>query len=509
MPAARRNAVTEFFFRIHPWIYRKSRGRLLGRLGPSPVLLLNTRGRRSGLPRTNGLVTVEQEDGWLVAASWAGEPKHPLWYLNLKDRPEATVEFRGQVVPVHAHDLEGEERELAWKAIVAQDPSFAEYEERTRGIREIPVVRLARRDAAPGAAYTLYGMDCSYFTGKLEAYLKSKGIPYRFREMTSKKMRELAGRTGISQLPCLEAPDGSLLTDTTAILDHFEAQADGPPIRPADPAVAFCSLLLEDLFDEWYWRPALYYRWAFDEDATLMSRVIARTLGRDVKLPLFVRRRLVLARQRRVYLKRDGVTRRTSPSIEALYRDSLRELDAVFAKRPFLFGERPCEADYGLFGPYFRHFFCDPTPGALMRRHAPHLTHWVTRLWTTRPADLEGQNALTGIPDDLGFFFAQVAKDYLPYLEANARAVAAGQADVRFRAQGVDWEVPAAPYRAECLNALKARHAALEPAAANRVEDLIGEEAAALLRAAPTAAARGTDRLGRSDRLGRAAALFD
>ena len=48
MPAASRNAITEFFFRIHPWIYRKTGGRVLGQFGNSPVLLLNTVGRRSG-----------------------------------------------------------------------------------------------------------------------------------------------------------------------------------------------------------------------------------------------------------------------------------------------------------------------------------------------------------------------------------------------------------------------------------------------------------------------------
>lgn len=142
MPAASRNAVTELFFRIHPWIYRKTGGRVLGKLGGDPVLLLNTRGRRSGLPRTNGLVYVEHDGGWIVAASWAGEPKHPIWYLNLMAHPEVTVQLRDRLVPVRARELEGAARERGWAKILALDPSFAEYEQRTRGIREIPVVYL-------------------------------------------------------------------------------------------------------------------------------------------------------------------------------------------------------------------------------------------------------------------------------------------------------------------------------------------------------------------------------
>jgi len=132
------------------------------------------------------------------------------------------------------------------------------------------------------------------------------------------------------------------------------------------------------------------------------------------------------------------VTKQTAGTIEALYMDALRELDTIFARRPFLLGDRPCDADFGLFGPFFRHFSCDPTPGALMREHAPHLAHWVTRLWKTRPADLEGTVAASSVPADLRCFFEMAANDYLPYLEANARAVAARAKTVSYFAQGVE-----------------------------------------------------------------------
>ncbi len=146
MPAASRNAVSEFFFRIHPRIYRKTNGRILGKLAGNPILLLNSVGRRSGLPRTNGLAYVEHEGGWIVAASWAGEPKHPIWYLNLMAHPDVTVQIRDRHVAVRARNLEGEERDRGWEKILQQDPSFAEYEKRTRGVREIPVVFLEPRE---------------------------------------------------------------------------------------------------------------------------------------------------------------------------------------------------------------------------------------------------------------------------------------------------------------------------------------------------------------------------
>ena len=178
MPAASRNAISEFFFRIHPWIYRKTKGRLLGRLGNAPVLLLETRGRKSGITRTNGLVCMDRGDSWAVAASWAGEPKHPLWYLNLVAQPEATIQIRGRRVRVRARELEGAERELVWKEIVAQDPGFAVYEERTRGIREIPGLVFEPRDLQvehpTECVHVMYRMSRSCFTGKREAYFQTK-----------------------------------------------------------------------------------------------------------------------------------------------------------------------------------------------------------------------------------------------------------------------------------------------------------------------------------------------
>jgi deazaflavin-dependent oxidoreductase (nitroreductase family) len=140
MPAVTRNKAVELFWRIHPAIYRLTGGRLLGRIGGVPVLLLTTRGRKSGQPRTRPLLYLAQGDAYVVAASFAGEPRHPAWWLNLLADPKAQVQLGGRVLDVRAREAEGAERELLWRAIVAQDASFAEYERRTT--RRIPVVVL-------------------------------------------------------------------------------------------------------------------------------------------------------------------------------------------------------------------------------------------------------------------------------------------------------------------------------------------------------------------------------
>jgi glutathione S-transferase len=440
------------------------------------------------------------------AASPRGPPPNKALQLTAKGR--AAIGLWYPLAPSSGAPLRlggGPCRQLSARSVGRHDAIPDRIEKKTA----VAEARDTDLPAAQGGVNVLYGLSCSYFTGKLEAYFRTKGVPYRFEEMSRAEFRLCAGKTGIVQLPCVETPDGTWLTDTTAIIKLFEASDTAPRVRPDDSATAFCSLLLEDLFDEWFWRPALYYRWAFDEDATLMSSQIARTLLRDVRLPLFLRRRFILHRQRIVYLKKDGVTKETAPAIEALYLETLRELNAILARRSFLFGERPCEADFGLFGPFFRHFFCDPTPGGLMRRQAPHVAHWVTRLWKTRPADLEGMAALGRLPDDLGFFFEMVANDYLPYLDTNARAVSTGATSVHYEAEGVAWRIPSAPYRVECLNELKRQFAELDGGAASRVADRLSPDAIALLKGPTTALEVRTNRQGHRGRLGRPAAVFD
>jgi glutathione S-transferase len=334
----------------------------------------------------------------------------------------------------------------------------------------------------------LHGLKLSYFTGKLEAYFRVKGIEHVFVEMDTADFRRCARASGVAQMPQVELPDGAWLTDTTAIIAHFENTLPHTPIRPTHQAIAFASLLLEDFFDEWLWRPALYYRWAFAQDARLMSAQIARTMLRDLPLPFWVRRQFILARQKRVYLRDDGLNPRTAPQAAALYLTLLDMLEPVFSARPFLLGARPCEADFGLFGSMFRHFFSDPTPGAIMRERAPAVAHWVTRLWATRPGDIAHAPSPAALPGDLAPLWNMVSTQYLPYLSANAQAVMANARFVSYTIGGVEWRVPASPYRAYCLAELQRRYLLLAVPFRDQIAALLGE-GGAIFNQAPQALA--------------------
>jgi deazaflavin-dependent oxidoreductase (nitroreductase family) len=109
-----------------------------------PNLMLTVTGRKSGLPRSTPLLCVPYTAGSiLVAGSYFGGPKEPLWVKNVEANPDVMVRFQGTTSPMRASLLEGQERSAAWQAMLAVWPNFAVYETRTD--RRIKVFRLDPR----------------------------------------------------------------------------------------------------------------------------------------------------------------------------------------------------------------------------------------------------------------------------------------------------------------------------------------------------------------------------
>jgi len=316
-------------------------------------------------------------------------------------------------------------------------------------------------------------MDVSYFSGKLEAYLRYKQIPYQRIEVGwSELMRRVLPRTGLAKVPVVETHDGQWLQDTTPILDWMEARHPEPPILPADPYQAFFARLLEDYGDEWLWRPALHYRWSFAPDARLLGDRIAREVMKDVPLPRSLLAAFVRRRQHRTYVRGDGVTRETCDHVEGVYRGTLQRLERVLAGQPFLLGGRPSLADYGFFGSMFRHFSLDPTPARIMRDEAPGVLAWVARLWDARPGNVPGGFVSAGeLPDGWLALVADAGAGYLEHLHANALAWRERRRRFDVTSQGVRYrDLPTVQYRVWCRERLQDHLAALPEAARARVQ---------------------------------------
>jgi len=79
----------------------------------------------------------------VIVASRGGTPTHPSWFENLRADPEATIQVRGEMIPVRAEPATGEERERLWSLMTEVWPAYDDYQARTE--REIPVVVLTRR----------------------------------------------------------------------------------------------------------------------------------------------------------------------------------------------------------------------------------------------------------------------------------------------------------------------------------------------------------------------------
>ena len=172
--------------------------------------------------------------------------------------------------------------------------------------------------------FKAYVIDVSYFSGKLEAYLRYKEIPFERIEVSWQDVVRVLGKhTGIARVPAVETPDGEWLYDTTPMLDWFEARFPEPPIVPQDPVQGFAARLLEDYADEWLWRPALHYRWSYRPDALHLSRRIAAEAMGNLWIPQPLLRWNLRRRQKKVYVTGDGVSDETRGHVEQTYLGSL------------------------------------------------------------------------------------------------------------------------------------------------------------------------------------------
>jgi deazaflavin-dependent oxidoreductase (nitroreductase family) len=129
-------AALKAYGKLNVPLYRASRGRLFGKVGRAPVLLLTATGRRSGQARTAPVLYLTDGDRLIVIGSNAGHKNTPAWSLNLEANPDAEVEVGSERRKVRARVAEGEERGALWQKMNEQYGGFDDYSARTtRDIR--------------------------------------------------------------------------------------------------------------------------------------------------------------------------------------------------------------------------------------------------------------------------------------------------------------------------------------------------------------------------------------
>lgn len=132
----------KLFVRAQSTIYKLSGGKLASTMRGMPIILLTTRGRKTGAKREVPVVPYVEGDSVYVIASMGGAPTHPAWYTNLVANPEVEVQRGADRYRARAIVLEEPDRTQVWQRVTAAMPGFADYQRKTS--RVIPVVRLAR-----------------------------------------------------------------------------------------------------------------------------------------------------------------------------------------------------------------------------------------------------------------------------------------------------------------------------------------------------------------------------
>lgn len=123
--------------------YENSGGTEATTLRGVPVVLLTTRGAKTGKLRKTPLMRVEHGGEYAVVASLGGAPKHPVWYFNIKADPHVELRDGTETKDYTAREVTGEEKAAWWERAVAVWPDYAEYQTKTS--REIPVFVLTPR----------------------------------------------------------------------------------------------------------------------------------------------------------------------------------------------------------------------------------------------------------------------------------------------------------------------------------------------------------------------------
>lgn len=329
------------------------------------------------------------------------------------------------------------------------------------------------------SGYEVYGALGSPYSLKVRAALRAKRLPHTWTGMTAEDRGRIMPNVKAQVIPIIRTPDGSWTNDSTPFLLGIEGE--GRALVPADPKLRFVCLLIEDMADEWFMKAMFHYRWFYAEDAEwcanwLMFDSLPNAGREKVEIAAASIRARQISRMALV-----GCTPETAPVIEASWKRTCRTLEAM-ASGPvrFLFGDRISLADIALYG-QLKVMSVDPTPMAWLRKETPYLYRWLDLA-----DDASGLDGGWRAPDaallagPVRALLFQAGDTYLPFLRANAEALAAGAATFELVLEGQRYAQGVFKYQAKCLDTLRAGWKALGPDDRASLREIIGEGASIL-----------------------------
>ena len=308
-------------------------------------------------------------------------------------------------------------------------------------------------------AYRIFGAEVSPYSVKVRSYFRYKGIPHEWILRGQQHQVEFQKYAKLPLIPLVVTPDDTGMQDSTPILEALEEKFPEPSIHPPDPAIAFVSALIEEFGDEWGNKWMFHYRWARPADQDSAALRIAKTMMPG--LPAEQYRGIADGIKGRMLGRVGfvGSSERTAAQIEGSFREAVDQLEAHLAPRAYLFGGRPAFGDFGLWGQVYN-AWTDPTCGEILEGRAPSVVRWVERMLEPK---VEGafETWPELAPTLLPFLERQVGRLFLPWSDANAKALAAGQDEMSVVLDGKTWTQTPQKYHARSLAALRHRYAAL------------------------------------------------
>lgn len=279
------------------------------------------------------------------------------------------------------------------------------------------------------SGYVLYGMAASLYTARARSYMRVNSVPFQeVKAGSAEFLGQIVPAMGRWITPVLKTPDGTIIQDGADIIDHLDqAGFSKHSTYPKDPVLLAVAHIFELFGAHGLLRPAMHYRWNFDA----VNLPFIRDTFRDVIPP-----GLAPEAQEGVFLQSSGRMRKAAlavgatpeaiPLIEQSYGEFLALMNAHLDAHPFMLGEHPTIADYGLIGAMYAHLGRDPAPLQIMQTRAPRVFRWVERMnmaegFGDKTHDKADAKLFAGsaLPDTLKSILKFIAEDYLPEITAH------------------------------------------------------------------------------------------
>ena len=275
--------------------------------------------------------------------------------------------------------------------------------------------------------HRLYAITHSLYSGRARSYLIKHQIPFQELSTGHESFKaEVLPKGKLATIPTLVTPEGEVIRDGAAIIEHFEA-TNGRPSQPRGPRQRIISALFDVIGTDGLLRPAMHYRWNFPEDNLAFVRYHFLHSQRDT--PERAEKTEAMMDRMRYAAMIFGVTEHSQGVVESLYLDYLDALNGHFEQYPYLLGWRPSVGDFGLIAPMYAHLGRDPHPAKLMQQRAISVHRWVERMNRADQDVPEFFNAGTEfidddeVPESLMAVLRVLAEDFVPETLAAAESI--------------------------------------------------------------------------------------